>query len=192
MSNISIVTKAALAYENRCRTEGLPFPKLTSLLIDSGDSDGENIAELACEIPCQVVNEISTGVIRLIGSIPPDIEVTIKGVAAKCVITDANGIETPLIYCYQYYYPERGGYWKGKKVNLQINLMISHQPATNLNFSYVPIDVNQIIDDINLETRTNYDQYAQGYFLSILEQISSLQRDFLTLTQEVAILKTKH
>ena len=176
------ITKAAIAFENQARLNGTAFPKIESLVIDSGNSpDGETVAQEVCAFPVLSKYEVSTGVIEFRGAPPVDQEMQINGLALRC--------DDGMIYAYCYVEPNKGGIWKGKGYNLEMVATVSHQASTNLQMQYIPIDANAIADQIKVSAQVAIDAHIQDYFVSVLQGQAQIQQSITELIIDITNLK---
>jgi hypothetical protein len=170
-----ITTPQGQALETNALINGDALPKLSALIIDDGvlpnDSDDSSV-EIIHEIyrtDAIAFERISEGVTKIYGEVPPDEEFRIRGIGLM--------MEDGTLYAYARYQPQVDGFFKGKGFAFSFFVLHSRENNTELTFTYSPLDITAIAEQIATEAKTGIDLYIQSYFTATTKLISGMNRD---------------
>ncbi len=176
-----IPTPQGQALETNALINGDLLPKLTALVIDGGVlSDDSTTIEIIDEVyrtNAIAFERISEGVTKIYGEVPPDEEFRIRGIGLL--------MEDGTLYAYARYQPQVDGFYKGKGFAFSFFVLHSRENNTELTFSYSPLDITAIAEQIATESKTGIDLYIQSYFTATTQLISSMSRDICALRKDV-------
>lgn len=177
------ITQAGFALETDALQLGTPVPKIKELVIDSGVSDGQSIHTEAYVSSVLAFERISAGVLKVFGEIPPDLEMMVRGIAIR--------LEDGTIYAYGKYAEQSDGFFKGRGFAFTFFAIHSRVQNVALNFTYSPLDITAISQQIADSARLSIDAYIQDYFIALTYLISHQGATILKLINEVNDLRGK-
>lgn len=180
------ITPAGFALETNALTSDNPLPKVKELVIDSGATydgdDGLHIIEEAYTTQVLGIDRISAGVVKFMGSAPPDLSMWIRGIGLR--------LEDGTTYAYGKYQPESNGFFKGQGFAFSFFALHSREQDVNFEFTYSPLDIAAIAAQIETAARTNIDLYIQQYFMAQTQLTSGLQHTVTDLQKQLNSLKS--
>ncbi len=172
-----IPTPQGQALETNALINGEPLPKLASLVIDGGvlpeNADTVQVIQEVYRTDAIAFERISEGVTKIYGEVPPDEEFRIRGIGLM--------MEDGTLYAYARYQPQVDGFFKGKGFAFSFFVLHSREQNTELTFTYSPLDITAIAEQIATEAKTGIDLHIQSYFIATTQLISGLSRDLCGL-----------
>lgn len=182
-----IPTPQGQALETNALINGDPLPKLSALVIDGGvlpdDSTTVEVVDEVYRTDAIAFERISEGVTKIYGEVPPDEEFRIRGIGLL--------MEDGTLYAYARYQPQVDGFFKGKGFAFSFFVLHSRENNTELTFTYSPLDITAIAEQIATEAKTGIDLYIQAYFTSITALISGMSFDLCGMRKEINQLNKK-
>jgi len=176
-----IPTPQGQALETNALINGDPLPKLTALVIDGGvlpdDSTTTAVIDEVYRTNAIAFERISAGVTKIYGEVPPDEEFRIRGIGLE--------MEDGTLYAYARYQPQVDGFFKGKGFAFSFFVLHSRENNTELTFTYSPLDITAIAEQIATESKTSIDLYIQSYFTATTKLISGINHDICKMQKRL-------
>lgn len=189
------ITTAGKALETDAIVSGTAMPKLDKLVVGSGtppSTDAEIIAltDLVVreyETNVIVVDRLSETTVKFEASIPENVEMRIREIGLT--------LEDGTLFAYAPYAPSNpdgGGMYKGVGFAFSVFTILSREQQGTLEFTYSPIDVQQLATQIADDARASLDLYLQGYMIEIARNLSKVHANTLKNVDQINSLKSLH
>jgi hypothetical protein len=147
-----LITNDGYALETDALQNGTLIPKIKDFVIDAGVSvDGQTVHTAGYVTGTLAFENISPGTLKIYGEIPPDVEVTIKGIALR--------LEDDTVYAYGYYQEQTSGFYKGLGFAFAFTTILSFRQDVELSFLYSPLDISAIAAQISAQSETLVNDY---------------------------------
>lgn len=188
------ITTAGKKVETDALQNGTPVPRIAKLVIGAGTPPTETIAMLGLtqlvnqvyEADIAYIDRLSPTSMKLTASVPDNIECRIKEIGLV--------LEDGTLFAYAPYMPEApdgGGMYKGRGFAWTIFCILSREQMGTVNFTYSPIDKQQLATEIANDARASLDLYLQSYFVSLMMLASALSATTQTQQLQINQLKTR-
>jgi hypothetical protein len=177
---IFTITAAGIAAENAALETG-HMPVFANLVLGDGTPNptpfnATAVVHPVFETPILVVERLSSGAIRLHANIPINQEFTIREIG----LTLSDGT----LYAYMPYSVETGGFFKPTGFDFSFSVILAKQQLPDLNFTYTPVDVQAIANQILDTSRNAIDTHIQSYLIGLTIFVIKLSRDVIELRKE--------
>lgn len=190
---VLVITTEGKRIETDAIANGTPVPKLHKLVVGSGTPpisiEGQialtSLVHLEYESNVLVVDRLSPTSVKFTGSVPENIECNIREIGLT--------LEDGTLFAYSPYMPANpdnpgGGMYKGRGFAWTVFTILSREQMGTLNFTYSPIDVQQLAEQIATDARASIDLYLQAYFISIAANVSGLSSNVQKLQSQINTL----
>ena len=171
MTEILKITEAGLQAENQALITGI-MPIIKDFVVDGGEAyegyDGVSLIKEVYVAEILTKDTATVGLLKLQITLTPDASYPIRGFALR--------LEDGTIYAYSRYEPLSDGIFKSEAWGLQFTLMLSRLSDVTFDFTYSPLDLGVMADELSARARVALDLHLEGELLSFVYWIDGLSR----------------